>query len=76
MAYCISRAVSRGQGEALSNKYQVKRFLRAEKMHKFMNTGGNALFWREINADLKSGYYFTRMDRSGVQWINVKNLTL
>lgn len=76
MGYCISRPVSAGQGQALSNKYQVKRFSHAEQMHKFLNTGGNALFWREINVDLKSGYYFQQMDRNGIRWINVKNLTL
>lgn len=76
MAYCISRAVSRGQGKALSNKYQVKRFSHAEKMHKFMSTGGNALFWQEIDADLKSGFYFQQIGRDGVRWINVKSLTL
>ena len=76
MAYCISRPVSRGQGNALSNKYQVKRFSHVEKMHKFLSTGDNALFWKETQADLKSGYYFQQMDRSGIRWINVKNLTL
>jgi hypothetical protein len=55
-----------GRGERL----KIKGFRTSEAMHKFLNTGSNALSWRESDKDLKPGTYAY----AGGQWHNIKDL--
>jgi len=76
MRYNIVKQLSCKQGQALSNRYKVRAFKYAEQMHTFLNKGDNALHWKEIHENLKSGTYFTQTDRDGTRYINVKALQL
>jgi hypothetical protein len=70
----VMKALSeRGQAMALSNRYQVKRFKTSDAMHKFLNQQTDNS-WYESPHDLKSGTYFSQMDREGVRYLNVKLL--
>lgn len=48
----------------------IKSFKYADDMHKFLNTGDNALRWRESSKGLKAGTYAF----AGGKWHNVKRL--
>ena len=48
----------------------VRTFKSREAMHDFLNTGNNALRWRESNQGLSIGTYAY----AGGQWHNVRNL--
>jgi len=48
----------------------IRSFATRDLMHKFLNTGDNALRWRESTKGLKSGTYAF----AGGNWHNVKTL--
>ena len=60
----ISTVCRRGE------RMKIKNFKSSETMHGFLNTGSNALHWRESAQGLKSGTYAY----AGGQWHNVKSL--
>lgn len=61
----------RGVSSVLTKERMVIRaFADRDAMHKFLNTGDNALRWRESTRGLKPGTYAY----AGQQWHNVKNL--
>ena len=51
-------------------RLKVRAFKTADDMHRFLNTGGNALRWRESVKALKPGTYAY----AGGQWHNVRSL--
>ena len=57
----IQRDVPTSQGRCLSNRYQFRRFKHADAMHKFLNKGDNALFWKESTHDMPSGIYASQV---------------
>lgn len=57
----IRKAQPRKAGEMVSNRYELRRFTSAERMHRFLNTGDNALFWKETPHDLPSGFYTSQV---------------
>lgn len=65
-------------GRAMSNRYHVRRFTHAQDMHAFLNKGDNALHWRELPEDLKSGVYITQVSvkdgKATVKYISEKSL--
>ena len=75
MTHCVAKPLSRGQGLALSNRYQVKRFKNSESMAAFLASGSNSLEWRPISENLKSGVYLQQLDRNGIRWIDARTLS-
>ena len=57
------------------NRYQAKQFKTSEAMHTFLNRQYDNN-WKESKENLKTGTYFTQMDRSGIRYINVKALAI
>lgn len=51
-------------------RLKVRGFTYRDDMHRFLNTGDNALRWRESTKGLKAGTYAW----AGGQWHNVKHL--
>lgn len=51
-------------------RLKIKAFATSDAMHKFLNTGDNALRWRESTKGLKPGTYAY----AGGTWHNVKTL--
>lgn len=60
----ISRVCRRGE------RMKIKGFKTSDAMHKFLNTGSNALNWRESDKGLKPGTYAF----AGGRWHNVRSL--
>jgi hypothetical protein len=58
----IRKEIPRKSGEIISNRYRLRRFKHAQDMHKFLNTGDNALFWKETLHDLPSGVYLSQVN--------------
>ena len=60
--------------ESTSNKLKarmtIKLFKTSDAMYTFLNTGSNALTWKESNKGLKAGVYAY----AGGAWHNVKSL--
>jgi len=76
MKYNIIKELSGSQGRALTNRFQVKAFNDSEKMNGFLNKSDNALHWKELDKELKSGVYFQQYDskKREMIYINVKQL--
>lgn len=68
------RKLRRGTGACglRGERMIVRNFKTNDAMHKFLNTGGNALEWQETRKDepAKSGTYAY----AGQEWHNVKSL--
>jgi len=58
----IIKEMPRKSGEMVSNRYRLRRFKYFDDMHKFLNTGDNALFWKETLHDLPSGVYRSQLN--------------
>jgi len=58
----IIKEMPRKSGEMVSNRYRLRRFKYSDDMHKFLNTGDNALFWKETPHDLPSGVYRSQVN--------------
>lgn len=77
--YCIAKEDHRQAGEMVSNRYTVKRFKTEDSRDKFLNKQFDNE-WKTIDANLKSGRYFQRIDIDRdtktihVEWINLKHL--
>ncbi len=71
----ILKALPRRTNEIISNRYQAKRFKTSEAMYTFLNKQYDN-DWKESKENLKTGTYFTQMDRNGVRYINVKELQM
>lgn len=56
--------------KGFKERLKIKSFNSSDAMHKFLNTGDNALHWKVSNKGLKAGTYAY----AGGQWHNVKNL--
>ena len=76
MKYNIVKQLPSSQGQASSNRYQIKAFTSPDKMNAFLNKSDNACHWKEINQELKSGVYFQQYDSSNrsFKYINIKQL--
>ncbi|MHA2274839.1 MAG: hypothetical protein ACXAC2_03695 [Candidatus Kariarchaeaceae archaeon] len=68
----IYKYASVNPGRLLTSRIQVKNFKDSESMHKFLNTGSNALYWNETTDSIpvKSGKYVY----AGQAWHNMKNM--
>jgi hypothetical protein len=53
-----------------TERLQVRTFRDSDTMHRFLNTGANALTWRESTKGLAAGTYAY----AGGKWHNVKKL--
>ena len=74
MTYNLIKDMPGKQGAALSNRYQVKAFKTSQALHEFQNKQYNNS-WRILEGhNLKSGVYFSQLDRNGTRYINVKLL--
>ena len=58
----IRKQMPRKSSEMVSNRYSLRRFKYPQDMHKFLNTGDNALFWKETPHDLPSGTYRSQIN--------------
>lgn len=54
---------------AAKERLTIRQFKSRDAMHRFLNTGDNALRWRETSKPLKPGTYLW----AGGQWCNVKH---
>lgn len=77
MKYNIMKQLSASQGQAVSNRFQVKAFNTSDKMHSFLNKADNACHWKESDQQLKSGVYFQQYDsgKREYKYINVNQLS-
>lgn len=68
----MNHAIRTIKGSYKGERMKVRNFKTSDAMHKFLNTGDNALQWRETreNEPVKSGTYAW----AGGQWHNTKNL--
>ena len=53
-----------------NERLTIKSFQTSDAMHRFLNTGDNALRWRESNKNLKPGTYVF----AGGRWHNIKTI--
>jgi hypothetical protein len=73
--YTIKRVQKLG-GNSLRERVIVKGFNDSEAMHKFLNTGSNALTWSIFKENFKAGTYIQRYDSASKGWeyLNIKDL--
>lgn len=70
----LIKELPRKSHEIVSNRYQVKAFKTMQSLHDFQNKQFDN-DWKILEGhNLKSGTYFSQMDRSGIRYINVKEL--
>jgi hypothetical protein len=71
----VIRDVSKTYGK---NRYKAKAFKTEDSMYKFLQTDDNALFWHRTATPLKSGLYFSRIekfdDKNAIVYYSVKLL--
>lgn len=72
--YNLIKELPRRSHELVSNRYQVKAFKTMQALHEFQNKQFDNN-WKILEGhNLKSGTYFSQMDKAGTRYINVKNL--
>lgn len=67
--YTIER-YNRVPGTLCKERLVIKSFRDSDLMHRFLNTGDNALHWKESSKGLKAGTYAY----AGGNWHNVKSI--
>lgn len=65
-------AIRRWQQFSGRERLVVRAFSSSNEMHKFLNTGPNAVFWSQVHVGepTKTGVYVY----AGQQWLNVHNV--
>lgn len=67
--YNLIKVLFGKEGAALSNRYQVKAFKTSDAMHGFLAKQYDNSWHVLEGHNLKSGVYFSQMDRNGIRYI-------